>query len=286
MLKQESVNGVVKTVFTPLGIVLTIVSLLASALFTSAQKYYQYKNSDIESLKYIKEVQSDVLESVDMVHSNKIKRLLNHIGDIKTGKKPPAEIISNPSDQIRKISIELQRMMKNIFSKAKNVFREDDFEIGILYSFPQENDAWHFADNGQLEKGFTAEELTNATNSTFNNVLRQREPILFFNDKQQAINLGKYVADSDDVNDENGNICGSIICYRLNDLRIEGKTYIKCVMTIGTRGKKFLNSTSEYNTEKNVSRNIKSLIFANFEKDIATELCLLYIYELYKNKSH
>lgn len=270
--------------FTPIGLVLTIFVITFSCLIAMAQRCYEYEklNTDKDKRKLY------VLENVDLgtnkVCDNKFITLKKRILSIKRGKEAQCpQIVSNPCEQLKHIVEKINVCLCKLLTQKEYNINEDELYISLYYNFPMENDEWKLADSLSPEKGLSIDELQD-DKSTFSNVLKAKNPFLFYNSKEQARKSDCYISDGEDKNDENNELKGSIACHRIV-VKEDNQDLIKAVLSITTYNKRFVNSNDRKIID-NTKYNIQEYILKPFIKRIDIELCLLYLAYLYNESVH
>lgn len=277
------VDATGKKQFTFIGIILTVLIVGFSLLLVMAQRYYEYSklNTDKDKRKLY------VLEQVDIetnkICDNKYITLKRRIAEIKKGNiNEFPQIVSNPCEQLKHITEKMNNCLCKLLSQNEYSINENELYISLYYNFPMEDNLWRLTDSIAPERGLSINELLDEK-STFSQVLKSREPFLFYNSKEQARKMDSYISDGEDSLNENNELKGSIACYRII-INESGQELIKAVLSITTYNKKFVNSDNK-KTIDNVKFNMDEYILKPFIKRISIELCLLYLSILY-NKNN
>lgn len=277
-----SIDASGKKQFTTLGALLTGFVVVFSCLLAMAQRYYEYSklNNDRDKRKLF------VLENVDMetnrICDNKYITLKKRLWKIKNGEIVDSpQIISNPCEQLKHILEKMNNCLCKLLCQKEYTINSDELYISLYYNFPMEDDIWRQADSLSPEKGLTIDELLDEK-STFSKVLISKEPLLFYNSKEQARKQDSYIRDGEDRVDENDELRGSIACCRIV-VKENKQELIKAVLSITTYNKKFVNSDNKRAID-NVKYNMDEFILKTFIKRIDIELCLLYLAQLYKKQ--
>ena len=227
--------------FTLLGLILTIVVVLFSALLLTAQRYYEYYNLNTSRVKRKLFVLENVSTETNKICDNKFTTLRDVIWKIKNGTaKDFPHIISNPCEQLKHIIEKMNTCLCKLFSQEDYDINPNELYISLYYNFPLENNEWRQADSLFPERGLDIKELLNNPQSTFSKVLSSKESLLFFNSKEQARKQDSYIRDSEDILNENNELQGSIACYKIL-IKKEGMTLIQAVLSITTYNKQFVN---------------------------------------------
>lgn len=272
-----------KKQLTALGLILTMVVVGFSCVLVMAQRYYEYSklNNNKDKRKLY------ILESIDAetnrICDSKYITLKKKIWKIKNGKTTNIpQIVSNPCEQLKHILDKMSNCLCKLLSQKEYDINQEELYISLHYNFPMENECWMKADSLTPEQGLTIDELRDSK-TTFSKALISKEPLLFYNSKEQARKHDSYISDENDKIDENDELKGSIACYRITVK--EGKQeLIKAVLSITTYNKKFVNS-NDNKIINNVKYNVDKFILKTFIKRINIELCLLYLAALHNNKT-
>ena len=223
---------------------------------------------------------SAILDSIDRICDEKYWKLTNKIVEYQDEGIPRAEIISAPSNQLRKIVDAITECLVKLLANQENGFTFKDFTVTIAYQFPQENGEWKWAE-GTAEKDMSLQRLLEDNSSTYSNLLNSGDPYYFNNKKEDARHEGKYIYNpQDSLSEKNNENVGSIFCYRFK-VKKNTTVYVDSMISISTQKKCF--STEDKDACRNVRDNMVSLIKESFGKRIGIELSLLYL-EYLKNK--
>lgn len=260
---------------TRLGFVtsIIIVILVAVISFLNNSVMKRAEQEEMESIKGNAEYLSTIMNSIDRICDEKCTRLENKIVDVKVKNVKSAEIISNPSNQLRRISVGIKECLVKLLSNAETEFAFKDFFVTIAYNFPQENKEWQWVE-GTTESAMTLEKLLDAdSRSTFNHLIKTKQPYYFNNQKERACAEHKYMYNpQDELCAENGEPMGSIFCYCYRIFK-GGTSYVDAMLSISTQKKRFAKETKE----ANVRNNMIALMKDSFGKRIEIELSLLYL---------
>jgi len=266
---------------TRCGWFVSIACLLWTFLIQASEKYYQYKKGQeatgAEAANYIRE---RVDTRIVNVCNNKYGTLISLISDIISGNQTPRYIISKPCEQLKTITKELSSCLRSLLVHGGYSLNENEMYVSIFYKF-HTADRWEQTDSAFPETGLSVLDVTSDSNSTFSHVLNSKNGVIFINNKQEGYNIGRYIPDKDDKYDENNNLKGSILCYRIICQK-DGIDYITAVLSISTYDKRIEPSNLPEKI-KNTQNNICKYIIQAFEKRIKIELCLVYLSELYSN---
>lgn len=197
--------------------------------------------------------------------------------------KTPPRIISDPHKQLDKLAKEFSSCLAELLKFQDRRYITDLF-TSIIYRLPQEsNSEWQWATS---ERGLSIAELINPDNrTTFQCLLEDKGHSLFFNNKQQAADKGKYVSDGEDEYDENGKLKGSIACYQFAIMK-NNKTVVEMVISITSYNQQFVPGVDNGDEiVQNVRHNIDRVVLPNFLVRIKIELCLLYLKYLHDIRS-
>lgn len=260
------------------GYILTVACIVWTFLLQASEKYYQYKgNQDILNA----ESKSYIIERVDTrivaVCNSKYNTLISMISNVVSGKEKAKYIISKPCEQLKTITREMARCLRSLLMHGGYSLDENEMYVSIFYKF-HTVDKWRQARSEFPETGLSIDDVTSNEASTFSHVLKNKNGIIFINDKQEGYNSGQYIPDKDDKYDDNGKLKGSILCYRIICQK-DGIDYIEAVLSISTYDKK-IEPSNLPGKVKNTQDNICQYILQAFEKRIKIELCLVYLSEL------
>ena len=262
---------------TPFGTVLTaaIVGIVLLLVFLNNLYLSKTESSELERLDGQVCYFSTIMENVDRICEEKYARLKNMIVESKNTEQQRAKIISDPSNQLKRIVTGMTECLVKLLNNPSNEFSFKDFSVTIAYRFPEDNVDWRWTE-WTAERDLELDTLLNNDNkSTFNHLLQSKKPYYFNNKKEVARSEGKYLFNhQDELCEENNETIGSIFCYRYQ-VQKSGKTYVDAMISISTQKKRF--STDEDIACRNVRENIVSLVKDTFGKRIGIELSLLYL---------
>lgn len=275
------VNGVSQTRLTIPGYIISFLTIFWSFLTLCAERYYKTRYSDsIEDLEATNYIFSCIDSRIVSICDNKYKTLLGFIKSIEKGEVKPKPIISKPCSQLNVISSQLVECLRDLLQQNGAKIALNDLYISIIYKFNRDNE-WKLAESNFPERGLSVKEVTTLNGTTFQYLLSQQNNYVFYNDKTIAKKEERYFPDDKDVKDSNGNLQGSILCYRLKCTK-EGKDYITAVISITTYENKLIVSSKK--DEKVILNNIIQYIIKPFENRIRIELCLAYLADLYNDE--
>lgn len=273
---------------TGLGWGISIISWVWTFLIEAADKYYQYKHDkDMANAEAVNFIRERVGTRIVNVCNNKYNTLISLISRVVSGKAKPSFIISKPKEQLKTMSKEMAACLRSLLIHNGYNLNENEMYVSLFYKF-HTSEKWRQADSMFPEVGLSITDVTTNPNSTFSQVLNSKNGIIFINDKQAGLHLGQYIPDKDDKYDDDSNLKGSILCYRIickkDDINL-----ITAVLSISTYNKR-IEPSNQSDKVKNTQDNICNYIITEFEKRIKIELCLLYLSELYsehkkKNKA-
>ena len=188
-----------------------------------------------------------------------------------------ATIISNPSNQLKRIIEGITECLTTLLSTKDNVFVYNDFLVSIAYRFPLGDNTWRWTDGaGQKELDFDVL-LSKNCKSTFNYLLNTGTSFYFNNKKERAKKEKRYFyTPQDETLAGLKEIVGSIFCCRYQVKNREtGAVYVDSMISVTTQRKRFCVDKS--NICKTVRTNMHNLITSEFGNRIGIELNLLYL---------
>lgn len=269
---------------TTVGTVCTIVLVGVVFLIAFLNNLYlsRTETGQLERLEGEVQYLSTILEKVDKICNEKYTKLKNKIVETKGEPEKRAEIITNPSNQLKEIVNGITECLVELLNNSETEYKFKDFFVTLVYRFPQENEPWKWAE-GTIEKDMDIETLFDPNNeSTFNHLLQSNKPYYFNNKKEDARKDGKYIFNpQDELSEEKGEIIGSIFSSR-HQVKKDGKIYVDAMLSISTQKKRFAKDDEQ--ACENVCDNMFSLVRESFGKRIGIELSLLYLEYLKKNE--
>lgn len=267
---------------TLLGLIITIIIIILSSIFTF---FYNSITSnaeidiinDREDLDSEKKYLSTIISNINKVCEEKYSTLVNVVATEKDSKAPRATIISNPSNQLRRIIEGITECLATLLSTKDNIFVPNDFLVSIAYKFPLEDNTWRWTDGiGQKELDFDVL-LSKDCKSTFNYLIKSGRSFYFNNKKESAKKDNHYFyTPQDETLADRKEIVGSIFCckYQVKN-KNNGKVYVDSMISVTTQRKRFcVDKKSIYRT---VCTNMHNLITSEFGNRIGIELSLLYL---------
>lgn len=268
-----------KKQFTRLGFLLTMVVIIISFVIQMAQRCYENSKLNPDENKRKMDFLEKVNEETVFICGCKFGTLKREILKIKNDKiKDFPKIISIPSNQLKYILETMIECLCELLSTREYSIQKKDMYISLFYNFPLENDSWEQLVTSLPEKGLSIEELLKE-GTTFYRLLKTRKKFLFFNNKEEAKKTNNYIPDEEDIIDENGDLKGSIACYKVV-IKEQNKTLIQAVLSISTYNKRFINNNDKKKIEY-IESVIREYIINPFMIRINIELCLLYLSILY-----
>ena len=271
---------------TWVGWILTCIVIVISILFFAAQKCYENSELNRNKDKAKAMLLQNIKRKTDELCDSKYKVLLKLISDIKENKIEPQAFNIKPKEQLSLIIKLLDEAISDILSyknqDEEHIISSEDMYVCLHYTFPMEGNEWYLAESIYNEKNISTEELLKG-DSTLKDILNAKENFIFYNSKEEAHKMNKYIPDEEDQRDNDNNLKGSIGCYRIQVIR-NSNVYINAVISFVTSSKKFIetNDTSRIEVMK---YNIKENILKVFQKRIQIELCLIYIMKLNEIKA-
>ena len=267
---------------TTLGIILTIAIVVLSGVFTFFYNSIS-SNAEIdiinnkEDLESEKEYLSTIISNINKICEEKYSTLVNVVATEKDSEVLRATIISNPSNQLRRIIEGITECLATLLSTKDNIFASNDFLVSIAYKFPLEDNTWRWTDGmGQKELNFDVL-LSKDCKSTFNYLIKSGRSFYFNNKKESAKKDNHYFyTPQDETLADRREIVGSIFCckYQVKN-KNDGKVYVDSMISVTTQRKRFcVDKKSIYRT---VCTNMHNLITSEFGNRIGIELSLLYL---------
>lgn len=268
---------------TTLGKWVTIIIMVSIGSGTLINNWCLSKTekSNIDNLVGNLQYLSAINNNVDKICNEKLSGLKNRIVAEKNGQKEKALIISNPTNQLKRIMDGITECMVALLNTDDNNYKFKDVTVTIIYRFPLEREKWEWAEGGG-EKDMSIDELLEPDcQSTFNYLIQTRKKYYFNNKKENAKAEKRYVyTPQDKLCLDSKGAAGSIFCYRY-DIKQNDITYVEAIISITTQRKRFCNN-DDIERCNNTCDNIVSLVGDHFGKRISIELSLLYL-EYLKN---
>lgn len=272
-----------KRSFTFWGIVLTVITIGWSLISMIAQRYCEYHNRKIEITEEdlgetetfyqtINNSSFNILEEQIFEKISYIEQCQNDSSFLSNQPYKPCQILKTTSSEM------IQALSKLLVS-ASHPIKEKDLYTDIFYSFPLlENEKWHHADNKRSRRGLNFKDMLKE-NSTFYEAINSTAGFAFYNDKNEAYKNNHYIKDKSDII-KKGRIEGSIgcFCYTVE----KDDVYIKFVITLASYGKRFAKKESEV---ENILKNLRTVVFPEYELLIKNALCDIYIEQLIKKNA-
>lgn len=283
-LTTKDTNGA--EIFTRLGTASTISLILIIFLLTLFNNYYSSKSgfNKLDVLEGENTFLQEICLSADRICNEKLEQLKKVLPNIIENKMLLPQIISNPSNQLKRILEQITGCLAKLMSKANDKYSFKDFGISLVYNFPTENAEWLWLE-GISEREFTPAHLASSNKSTLGYLMQSTKPYYFNNRKEDAKKNEQYIYSSqDEMNAENGNVVGSIFCYKIQ-IKKNNQTYINAVLSISTNQKRFVHDDTDKNKVNIVRENILLIVREHFGKRIGIELSLLFLEELKKKQS-
>lgn len=258
------------------GWVATIVMVCAILLFEAAKHVEANLNKEpfeIGGFVFL----NSLRKGIGAICDSKLNTLIAQIENVKMSRCQPPTIISNPLKQLQGIVDQMVQCLSQLLAeKGDNRVRGKDIYATIAYQFPMDSKDWHWATE---EHGLGLDQLVatsaSANKSCFQTLLDCGDNYVFHNRKQDAFKVGKYICDEYDKKDDNGELKGSIACYRF-DIKKNDKVYVRAVLSIASYQQPFTSDNSK-EAVNNVRENMDDFVISDFEKRIKIELCLLYL---------
>lgn len=263
---------------TILGFVTTITIYLLQAviIFLAVIESRNSRNyqSDIEKLESNIKVYEIIRAKEFHVYDDRYDSIITYINKWNS-KNIKYNDLLNPIRQLKCISNQIGECLKETISNSHG-----KLVVSIAYNFPTINDEWKWIDTNDLHGGLTIKELIASNESSFYKVYSKEEPIVFYLDKEEAHKDRYYIWDSIDRNKKNREI-GSILC---KEIRVSTQDEIigRAILSVSSYSFKF---DSDNNNEKKIQEIIENIILQPFEKQIRSELGLLYLHERQTNQN-
>lgn len=282
-----------KKQLTLLGIVCSFFLILFAAFSEISLKYLNMKDQkshDNGAMVILRNLRDSTLSLCE----SKYNTLLQEISRIKNNRNQSVpEIISNPEKQLDGLANQMTNCLCQLLQDGKgDKWRQSDIFVSIAYEFPTDSPGiWHWATR---ERGLSLGELF-ATDkdcvSTMRFRLQSKGNKTFYNSKQEAFLDKKYIPDSDDEYDANGNLLGSIACYE-DTIKKNDIAYVHYILTISTYDKHFVSiNPGNFESQEEADRayidavetvkyNMYKNIVLDFMMRARVEFCLLYLSQL------
>ncbi len=275
-LKLLTVDTAGNKRFTGTGSVVTYIIVFGVFLITLFNNYYSSR-SRIEKLKILEGENiflKEICDSTDIICNEKLEQLKTVLHNVVNKKMDSPVIISNPSNQLKRILEQINNCLANLMTQAVEKYSYNDFNLSLAYNFPFENSEWYCVE-GICDNEFSVDYLLNSK-STINYLLQSTKPYYFNNKKEDAKKCDQYLYNStDEINAENEEILGSVFCYKIH-IKKNSTIYINAVLTITTKQKRFVQDDDKIKVN-NARENILKLVRDHFVKRISVELILLYL---------
>lgn len=264
--------------FTIGGKIGSIVVILFTVTIALLNNYHASKTEfgELERLRGHIEYLEKITDSVDSICDEKAIQIRRTIQQVKKSDKSSPEIISNPSNQLRKILEQISICLVTFMQRPDENYSFKDFFVTLAYNFPEENDKWVWLE-GTVERAISLEELTkNNSKTTFNYIRSSQKTYYFNNRKEDAKKEDRYLYDSFDItNEDSGKPVGSIFCYNFK-IRQGNSVYVDAILSISTQQKRFAADGDSKKIE-NARDNMIRLVKEYFGRRITIELGLLYL---------
>ena len=264
--------------FTKVGIgVSCLIAIISIGIALLNNRYASHSEfGELEKLRGHIAYLERITDSVDAICDEKSTQIKRTIQQVKSDRKVSPEIISNPSNQLRKILEQISVCLVTFMERPDEEFSFKDFFVTLAYNFPEENNEWQWVE-GTIERGTSLQRLMDSdSKSTFNYIRTSQKTYYFNNRKEDAKREDRYLYDSFDVtNEENGKSVGSIFCYNFKIYQ-GNKVYIDAILSISTQQKRFAEDGDREKIE-NARDNMVRLVKEYFGRRISIELGLLYL---------
>lgn len=270
---------------TLLGTILSFAFSLPVALWVILNNYCSSKSEKgrLEQLESEISYLGTITENVDKICDEKYDQLRRTIEDVKLGNLQSPQIVTRPSNQLKRIISGITSCLVEFLKTSEQNFQFKDFLVSIAYCFPADDGKWKWVD-GMEERDFTLDDLlAKDCKSTFKYLMKTGKPYYFNNKKEDAKNADRYYYNKqDELNYESGEPVGSIFCHNFK-IKKGSTVYVDAYLSISTTKKRF--SVDDKDICNNTRDNMVSLVKDSFGRRIGIELCLLYLEFLSKNKT-
>ena len=254
------------------SIVITLVFLVPNAILVFIKDHYEQEfknNTDVVLYKKAEALYRELIRAFLNIVTNKNRRLTKAISTSEN------HFYADPSEQIADIFSEMRKCLSFLLTNKKNRIEEDDIYINLLYNIDNSSD-WLMLEPNQ--KGLSYDKLMN-DKSFFKFLLDNNSNYLFYNNKQDLLNIDRYIQDERDVK-ENNQLKGSILGYKFDAIKIPNHS-INVLLFISTFSTRFVEPKNDEDDITvacdTVKENIKKTILAQFVPRIQIELCHEYI---------
>ncbi len=253
--------------------ILVIFLLSLPIIFLSVVKahYDRILKDDIEAVLNEKSQALYVLliKAFRSLSNKKHKRLVSSINQNNVIMR------SEPNNQIVDIFGEIQRVLSYIMSTKSRRMDNEDFFIHMIYRYDDSSE-WKLI---EVEEGGVTLERLIAEKSFFRFLLNHDSDYLFYNSKQELLEVDHYLIEPRDEK-ENNVLKGSILGYKFkaigtNEHNVTALLFVSLFSTSFVEVKKKDKETKK--RCKILSDNIKDVILHQFDSRLSVELCNLYI---------
>lgn len=253
----KNLNLISENSLTFIGWISTILIYTLSLLVTifinySAKATQIIHDNEIKQARATVTLSNTIMDCTYKICANKYNDLCNNALEYYDTKK-----------QIEFILSELQ----NSISSLMNI-RSRDLCVSLAYKINDKDIEWICTSN--TGSGNTRKILASNTSSSFYQVYTNLCDFLFYNDKNVAMQEGRYIYNSRDKSNQNN---GSIMCKRIS-VMLNNQKKINAVLSVNSYVK--FDKTDNPEVIKNIKNNIQWTIIAEFEKRIQIELINIY----------
>jgi hypothetical protein len=251
-------------------------------LITVANKYNQTFSKEKQEL-LTATGRAQALEHLLMLFGEgcdkKASSALKSIQRVYKGSVKPAFVFTNPCGQFEQILDAVRDMLSMVLSfEGGHCIEKNDIYASLAFKLNFDDQEWQFADVNKQRGANIAELLQEQSKSTLKYLIDSNDPYIFFNSKEEARELGRYLPDAEDRKLLN-KLTGSIACYKINAKRGD-VNYVSAVLCFSTYDKRFADEQDIETTKYNML----NFIVAQFEKRIRVELLNYCMYKLYEGK--
>ena len=267
--------------FTALGVTITIIIFIIHVINTAiAKNRNETSDTKLSDMTASFNLLDKVMSSISQICYGKYSTQTKLIELIKQNKAEPPVIYSNPCMQFEIILKELISCLAFVLNTNEHRVKPESLYASIAYNFPEENDdIWKWV-NVQKQQGLDISTLLNGESLLSSLINEQNKPYEFYNSKQTAFENHKYLKDDCDKLDKDGNLSGSIACFRISIKRSD-ITYIRAILSISSYDIQFVKEdNSDGRNQENIintRENIRKIIISEFVDRIHIELCNYYL---------
>lgn len=254
------------------SVIITVIIIVPNAILSLIKTYYdriQNNNSSIEVYKKSQALYSKLIEAFNNIVNLKHRRIIKSISE----NNPTVYV--DPSEQISDIFKELKAALCFILSNKKRRVDESDIYINLLYRV---NDSQKWIPVELSQEGLSYDDLMQEK-SFFKYLYNSKSNFLFYNSKQELLDIDHYIQDERDIK-ENNELKGSILGFKFDAINVEGHK-IKVLLFVSSFSTKFVeanHSNEDISARCSILKeNISEAILPQFVSRIKLELCNNYV---------